>query len=254
MSCPNRGPLQLKVGDYVARDEPVMMVETDKTTVPVNAPEVHRLTGIIFGGPFRTCFPSPPPPHTRCVMCPAQCPCLPDADWCLQSDVMTNSCLQGGIVTEYFVEEGDVIGLNAPLFVLDTSAEAPAASAPAPAEPAAAAAAAAPAAAAAAPAAPPPAPKAAPAPAPAATGGASPVQDGVTRVKMSRMRLATAAYGNFDVILTITFGPLSHALLSAICPLRAVRCALRSADRVPIGACNPIACDRLCRDCAVTVL
>ena len=33
---------------------------------------------------------------------------------------------EGGIVVEYLVEEGDTVALNAPLFTLDTSAEAPA--------------------------------------------------------------------------------------------------------------------------------
>ena len=35
------------------------------------------------------------PPRTRCALCSTWLPCLSDADWCLRSDVMTGSCLQG---------------------------------------------------------------------------------------------------------------------------------------------------------------
>jgi 2-oxoglutarate dehydrogenase E2 component (dihydrolipoamide succinyltransferase) len=97
-----------------------------------------------------------------------------------------------GTILEYFVEEGDTIGLNAPLFRMEVGGEAPegGAAAPAPEAAAAAPAAAAPAPAAAAPAT--PAPVAA-APAPNATGSAEPAAiPGVTRVKMSRGRLTIA--------------------------------------------------------------
>lgn len=141
-----RPPLSRKaIGDYVAKDDPVVMVETDKTTVAVNAPE-------------------------------------------------------GGIVLEYFCEEGDTIGLDAPLFKLDTSAEAPVGTAPsADVDVSAAAPDAAPAAAAPIPSIPPASTPAATkptvsAPVVAATGEAptSTTSGSVTRVKMTKMRQTTA--------------------------------------------------------------
>ena len=99
---------------------------------------------------------------------------------------------QAGTIEEFFVEEGDTIGLDAPLFRMTLGGDAPAAAAPA-AEAAAPAAAAAapPAAAAAAPA------KPAATPPPAAAKAASSDGDvadipGVTRVKMTRARITTA--------------------------------------------------------------
>eukprot|EP00039_Didymoeca_costata_P001363 m.51860 g.51860 ORF g.51860 m.51860 type:complete len:425 (+) comp10758_c1_seq1:1692-2966(+) len=134
------GSLEIEVGDYVNQDEPVVQVETDKTTVAVNAPAA-------------------------------------------------------GIVKSYLVEEGDTVGLDAPLFVLETGVEAPAGQAKeapkdAPAAPA-------PVAAAPKEAPKPSTPAPAPTPSPAAKESkpaAGPVDDtpGVTRVKMTRMRMTTA--------------------------------------------------------------
>lgn len=96
---------------------------------------------------------------------------------------------QAGTVEEFFVEEGDTIGLNAPLFRMTLGGDAPAAAA-APAAEAAAPAAAAPAA----PAAPaPPAAAAAPPRAASAASSDEPAEiPGVTRVKMTRARITTA--------------------------------------------------------------
>ena len=44
-----------------------------------------------FGTIYRT-FRSTPP-HARRAMCPTWCPCLSDADWCLQSDALPDSRL-----------------------------------------------------------------------------------------------------------------------------------------------------------------
>jgi len=135
------GSFELEVGDFVPRDDAVIMVETDKTTVPINAPV-------------------------------------------------------SGTIIEFLVEEGDVVGLNAPLFIIEegdapeSSGEpTPAAAEPTPSStpsptPTAAA--------------PTPAPKPAPTPAPAPTqavatsGVDGTVKEGVTRVKMTRMRQTIA--------------------------------------------------------------
>jgi len=45
----------------------------------------HRLT---MSRVFFLFSPSAIPPRTCRVICPTWCPCLSDADWCLQSDVM----------------------------------------------------------------------------------------------------------------------------------------------------------------------
>ena len=42
-------------------------------------------------------FLSSVPSHTRRVMCSTKCPCLVDADWCLQSDGTTNARLQANM-------------------------------------------------------------------------------------------------------------------------------------------------------------
>eukprot|EP00056_Hartaetosiga_gracilis_P009467 m.136196 g.136196 ORF g.136196 m.136196 type:complete len:419 (+) comp13133_c2_seq1:112-1368(+) len=130
------GSFEKDVGDYVAADEAVIMVETDKTSVPVNAPV-------------------------------------------------------GGTVTEYLVEEGDVVAVGADLFKLlpgdapegdsapaqetpKTEEATPSTPTPTPAQSA-----------------PTPAPTSTPTPTPVAQSPAATPGE-VTRVKMTRIRKRTA--------------------------------------------------------------
>eukprot|EP00041_Stephanoeca_diplocostata_P014177 m.255162 g.255162 ORF g.255162 m.255162 type:complete len:437 (+) comp19609_c0_seq1:77-1387(+) len=167
------GTIEIETGSWVNQDDVVMQIETDKTTVPIPAPEA-------------------------------------------------------GVVVEYFVEEGDTIGLNAPLFKMETGGEAPAesssssstqASEPAPVKSAAPEAPKP----AAAPPPPPPSKPAPPAPSAQQTGGesdspaSSPV--GTTRVKMTRMRQVTASRlkesQNVAAFLT-TFNEIDMSTIMAI--------------------------------------